>query len=71
MIMEKYSHIVQVHPVENGEPNLHKVVNEYEFDSIEDAKTSVEIWNDLAMTLGKTTEAVYVGRVNAETGELE
>lgn len=70
--MTRYVHIVQVHPVENGEPNLHKVVAENEFDDFEDAEFYIETFK-INQTLGKNVElrAVYHGRVNDETGELE
>jgi hypothetical protein len=64
--MTKHFHIVQVHPVENGEPNLHKVVKEMEYSDIESAHAVVQHYNETA-TL---TRAVYVGCVNDATGEL-
>jgi hypothetical protein len=67
MIMEKYSHIVQVHPVENGEPNLYKVISEREFDAKELADIHINMYNNI-MT---STQAVYRGCVNNVTGELE
>lgn len=67
----KYFHIVQVHPVENGEPNLHKVKEEKEFESHFNALTWVEIRNARAEQKGEDLQAVYHGRVNHETGELE
>lgn len=69
--MIKYVHIVQVHPVENGEPNLYKVKAEYEFTILEDALGFVKEHNELAQTYGYAKEAVYLGRVNDATGELE
>ena len=73
----KYVHIVYVHPVENGEPNLYKVKAEREFPTKKEAKAWTEYYN----TLGKNMrmqgadlpyqEAVYLGRVNDATGELE
>lgn len=65
--MTKYVHIVQVHPVENGEPNLYKVKEEFEYDNKEDAEAIVWHWNET----WKDTKAVYLGRVNDATGELE
>lgn len=66
--MTKYVHIVQVHPVENGEPNLYKVKAEYEFPTLDRA-------NDYIIQYNRFTEgdvkAVYYGRVNDVTGELE
>lgn len=72
--MTQYKHIVQVHPVENGEPNLHKVKYEREFASKEEAESSVRKHNALEdlMYRGKAeTQAAYLGRVNDTTGELE
>ena len=67
--MTKYVHIVQVHPVEMGEPNLHKVKAEHEFDTLEEAQECIQNYNRWAVALGK--QAVYLGRVNDATGELE
>jgi hypothetical protein len=63
----EYKHIVRVHPVENGLPNLHKVKDEKEFETEYDAKVFVMDYN----LIYKKTQAVYVSRVNCETGELE
>ena len=68
--MTKYVHIVQVHPVELGEPNLHKVKQELEFDSKVDAEEWVYFYNINPYHNGPT-KAVYLGRVNDETGEIE
>lgn len=65
--MTKYFHIVQVHPVENGEPNLHKVKMEKEFDTKEYANDFIEGFNKMAKPEFK---AVYRGCVNDATGEL-
>ena len=65
--MTKYVHIVQVHPVENGEPNLHKVKHEKEYDTKYGALAAVMDYN----LIYKKTRAVYYGRVNDATGELE
>lgn len=65
--MTTYKHIVQVHPVENGEPNLYKVKKEFEYDTEDEAKESVSFWNQTF----SDTLAVYRGRVNDATGELE
>ena len=67
--MIKYVHIVQVHPVENGEPNLHKVKDEFEFVGKQLAIDYVEWLN--AGNLKDNLQAVYLGRVNDTTGELE
>ena len=66
--MTKYFHIVQVHPVENGEPNLYKVKAEHEFDTKEQADFWINMCNHMASERAK---AVYLGRVNDATGELE
>jgi hypothetical protein len=68
--MTKFVHIVQVHPVENGEPNLHKVREEKEFESHFNALNWVEIRNGRAEQKGEALKAVYYGCVNDETGEL-
>ena len=65
--MTKHFHIVQVHPVENGLPNLHKVKKEWEFDTKEYAEEFIEGFNKMAKL---TYKAVYYGCVNDATGEL-
>lgn len=65
--MTKYVHIVQVHPVENGEPNLYKVLEEVKFVTKEDADYYIQ-WYDIN---DYELKAVYLGRVNDTTGELE
>lgn len=67
--MTTYKHIVQVYPVENGMPNLSKVVEEFEFDTGHRALQYIKWLNDL--DLPETHKAVYLGRVNDTTGELE
>ena len=71
--MTTYKHIVQVHPVENGEPNLHKVKEEREYETKAAADAWIKIFNDIEKTYGPKVEfqAVYRGRVNDATGELE
>lgn len=71
--MTKYVHIVQVHPVENGEPNLYKVKDEMEFETKTQADAWIKIFNDIEKTYNPKVEfqAVYLGRVNDATGELE
>jgi hypothetical protein len=64
--MTQFVHIVQVHPVELGEPNLHKVKFEAEFDTVKQAEAFIEEHNAEIATL----KAVYYGCVNDETGEL-
>lgn len=65
--MTKFYHIVQVHPVENGEPNLYKVEFEKEFEYKDDADLYIETWNHWNE---HDLKAVYRGCVNDETGEL-
>ena len=65
--MTKFVHIVYVHPVELGEPNLHKVVMEQEFDTWEEAENWVRLFNYPETDV----KAVYLGRVNHETGKQE
>lgn len=70
--MIKYVHIVQVHPVENGEINLHKVEMKLEFGEKKDADWYVEVTNASIKEHGNYPfKAVYLGRVNDATGELE
>ena len=74
--MTTYKHIVQVHPVELGEPNLVKVVREIEFagpTGKETAERYIELYNENPQLdrHGYPTQAVYHGRVNDITGELE
>jgi hypothetical protein len=79
--MTTYRHIVQVHPVENGEVNLSKVRKEKEFDSKEEADFYINGYNANVAYMAyiwKRKEnsplcekAVYLGRVNDITGELE
>jgi hypothetical protein len=68
--MTQYKHIVQVHPVELGEPNLHKVKREEEFEHLWQAEKCVEWLNMDYEAHKKELKAVYLGCVNCETGEL-
>ena len=68
--MTKFFHIVQVHPVENGEPNLYKVKKEFEFDEKWKADQRIALLNNDFEALNINMKAVYVGCVNDETGEL-
>ena len=68
--MTKFVHIVQVHPVENGLPNLHKVKEEKEFDTKEDAERWFNMFNAFAEAADCELKAVYYGCVNDATGEL-
>jgi hypothetical protein len=65
--MITHKHIVQVHPVENGEVNLSKVEEEVKFVTKEDADYYIQ-WYDIN---DYEIKAVYLGRVNDTTGELE
>ena len=67
--MTTYRHIVQVHPVENGEPNLHKVLLEREFENKIRADNWITSFNEFEQE--DAERAVYLGRVNDATGELE
>jgi hypothetical protein len=70
--MTQYKHIVQVRPVENGEVNLSKVTAEYKCETKEEADCLIEIWNRPPIRGRKAfAQAVYLGRVNDATGELE
>ena len=71
--MTRYVHIVQVHPVELGEPNLHKVKDEKEFETKPQADTWTKLFNYIEKSYNPKVEvqAVYLGRVNDTTGELE
>ena len=64
--MTKFIHIVYVHPVENGEPNLYKVKMEKEFDEKRLADRFIDTFNAGSIK----QKAVYVGCVNDATGEL-
>jgi hypothetical protein len=68
--MPKFVHIVYVHPVELGKPNLHKVKHEAEFQFYDDALDYVKQQNRMFKKAGDALEAVYLGCVNDETGEL-
>lgn len=65
--MNTFYHIVQVHPLENGEPNLYKVKREEEFNNEWEAYEFIDDFNENHTGM----RAVYVGKVNDETGELE
>ena len=68
--MTKFVHIVYVHPVENGEPNLYKVELEREFRLKEEAERWFNMFNAFAEAADCELKAVYLGRVNDATGEL-
>lgn len=65
--MSQFVHIVYVHPVENGLPNLHKVKYEQEFDTVYQAEFWIEEFNKAAGD--NPVKAVYYGCVNDEPGE--
>lgn len=67
--MTTYKHIVYVHPVENGEPNLSKVEFEKEIEHFWQVENYIRNTRMELRKLG--LRAVYYGRVNDETGELE
>jgi hypothetical protein len=68
--MTKLVHIVYVHPVEQGEPNLHKVKAEREFNTKESADAYVLAYNKNFDAGIREHKAVYLGCVNDVTGEL-
>lgn len=68
--MTTHRHIVQVHPVENGVPNSYKVMHEAESDTKKEAEAFVQWYNNEQCTDG-SMKAMYHGRVNDQTGELE
>jgi hypothetical protein len=68
--MTKLVHIVQVHPVEQGLPNLHKVKAEREFNTKESAEAYVRAYNKNFDAGIREHKAVYYGCVNDATGEL-
>ena len=68
--MTEFVHIVQVHPVENGEPNLHKVLGERKYEKKEWAESFAEWLNLTYKNHNEQKRAVYLGCVNDETGEL-
>jgi hypothetical protein len=70
-VQVRYVHIVQVHPVELGLPNLYKVKTEREFNTQESAEAYVLAYNKNFDAGIRAHKAVYLGRVNHETGELE
>jgi hypothetical protein len=68
--MTKHFYIVQAHPVEQGLPNLHKVVEEREFDTVAQAEAWIDCYNHNARMMKVEQLAVYLGCVNHKTGEL-
>lgn len=74
--MTKLVHIVYVHPVELGEPNLHKVLVELEWETKQEAEAWVNEYNTefAGVRFGNKNPyrcAVYYGCVNDATGDLE
>lgn len=68
--MTQYTYIVQVYPVELGAPNLHKVKFEQEFTTQFGAETFARNFNVEEEMFEGTDRAVYIGKVDVETGEL-
>jgi hypothetical protein len=68
--MPQFVHIVYVHPVENGEPNLHTVVMEQKCPTKEQADYFIELYEIMTKIAHLSEQAVYYGCVNDETGEL-
>ena len=68
--MTQFVHIVQAHPVELGLPNLAKVVEEREFDTVTQAEAWIDCYNHNARMMKVEQLAVYLGCVNHATGEL-
>jgi len=66
----KFVHIVYVHPVENGLPNLYKVKHEAEFQFYGEADKYVKQQNRKFKKAGDALQAVYYGCVDDNTGEL-
>lgn len=67
-----YVHTVRVHPVENGEPDLSKSRHEHSFLFESSARKWADGMNKTESADGDPEyAAVYYGRVNAKTGELE
>jgi hypothetical protein len=68
--MSQFVHIAQAHPVENSKPNLAKVVEEREFDTVNQAQEWIDCYNHNARMMKVEQLAVYLGCVNDATGEL-
>ncbi len=66
----KYLYIVQILSVENGEPNPNAVLKEKEFVDPAEANQYIKEFNIAADINGVQKQAVYLGLVNTETGEL-
>lgn len=62
----KHTHVVQVHSLENGEPNFSNVIRAFEYDTMESAYNLIRYWNRSAVF----TIAVYVGCSDDEIGEM-
>ncbi len=66
-------HIVQIHPVEAGKPNLFKVRGEHEFNFKASAVKWMEGFNRVYAATEDDPEefrAVYLGCVDTDTGDL-
>jgi len=68
--MNKYFHIVQVHPVENGKINLTDVTFAAKYSTKEEASAYIEWFDNKRAPTKSFFKAVYRGYVNDETGEL-
>ena len=73
--MTKFVHIVYVHPVENGEPNLNQILVELNWETKQEAEDCINEYNTeyAGVRFGNKNpyrSAVYYGCVNDETGEL-
>ena len=67
--MTTFAHLVQIHPIEMGEPNLDKVEHEEEFKTLKEAEIYYWRYNSNPEHAG-STRAVYQGRVNCTTRKL-
>ena len=65
-----YTHVVRVHSVVNGKPNLSKVKAEFMYDEKREAYQRIELMNEDFEALNLSMKAVYAGCLNNETGEL-
>ena len=66
----KFVHIAQAYHVENGQPNLHKILLEKEFDTVTQAEAWIDCYNHNARMMKVEQLAVYTGCVNDATGKL-
>ena len=59
--MTQFVHIAQAHPVELGKPNLAKVVEKREFDTVSKAEAWIDCYNHNARMMKVDQLAVYMG----------